>query len=143
MHYQLAQVARATGKLDVALEQLDLASKVDRDNVHMLKLLGEVAREKGQLEDAERAYRTLLLLLGRSRRQDKSARHASTASARARSCSSCIASRASSANTSAPRTCSTRRSRQAPTTATRPNGSSKRCATRVTTICCCARSSSA
>ncbi len=68
IHYQLAQVARATGKLDVALEQLDLASKVDRDNVHMLKLLGEVAREKGQLEDAERAYRTLLLLLGRSQK---------------------------------------------------------------------------
>lgn len=71
IHYQLAQVARATGKLDVALEQLDHASKVDRDNVHMLKLLGEVAREKGQLEDAERAYRTLLLLLGRTQK-DKS-----------------------------------------------------------------------
>lgn len=74
VHYQLAQIARATGDLDVALEQLDLASKVDRDNVHMLKLLGEVAREKGQLEEAERAYRTLLLLLGRSHRDDTVAR---------------------------------------------------------------------
>ncbi len=67
VHYQLAQIARATGNLDVALRELDLASKVDRDNIEMLKLLGEVAREKGQLEDAERAYRTLLLLLGRHR----------------------------------------------------------------------------
>jgi len=67
VHYQLAQIARAMGNLDVALKELDLASKVDRDNIEMLQLLGEVAREKGQLEDAERAYRTLLLLLGRSR----------------------------------------------------------------------------
>ncbi len=67
VHYHLAQIARATGNLDVALEQLDLASKVDRNNMQMLKLLGDVAREKGQLEEAERAYRTLLLLLGRRR----------------------------------------------------------------------------
>src|SRR6185436_17875586 len=67
VHYQLAQIARATGDLDVALSELDLASKVDRNNLQMLKLLGEVAREKGQLEEAERAYRALLLLLGRAR----------------------------------------------------------------------------
>ena len=70
VHYQLAQIARATGDLDTALKELDLASKVDRDNIPMLQLLGEVAREKGQLEDAERAYRTLLLLLGRARPAD-------------------------------------------------------------------------
>jgi thioredoxin-like negative regulator of GroEL len=74
VHFQLAQIARAMGDLDVALEQLDLASKVDRDNIEMLELLGEVAREKGQLEEAERAYRTLLLLLGRSRPGDSKAR---------------------------------------------------------------------
>lgn len=74
VHFQLAQIARATGNLDVALEQLDLASKVDRDNIHMLKLLGEVAREKGQLEEAERAYRTLLLLLGRTSKHDAPSR---------------------------------------------------------------------
>src|SRR5690606_11739474 len=38
------------------------------DNIEMLELLGEVAREKGHLEEAERAYRTLLLLLGRRSR---------------------------------------------------------------------------
>jgi tetratricopeptide (TPR) repeat protein len=74
VHYQLAQIARATGDLDVALKELDLASKVDRDNIEMLELLGEVAREKGQLEEAERAYRTLLLLLGRSRPGEGKAR---------------------------------------------------------------------
>jgi len=73
VHYQLAQIARATGNLDVALSELDLASKVDRNNLQMLKLLGEVAREKGQLEEAERAYRTLLLLLGRARPEDTDA----------------------------------------------------------------------
>jgi tetratricopeptide (TPR) repeat protein len=67
VHYQLAQIARATGDLDVALSELDLASKVDRNNLQMLALLGEVAREKGHLEEAERAYRALLLLLGRAR----------------------------------------------------------------------------
>jgi tetratricopeptide (TPR) repeat protein len=67
VHFQLAQIARAQGDLDTALRELDLASKVDRDNIAMLELLGEVAREKGQLEEAERAYRTLLLLMGRSR----------------------------------------------------------------------------
>jgi tetratricopeptide (TPR) repeat protein len=70
VHYHLAQIARATGDLDTALKELDLASSVDRNNVHMLKLLADVAREKGQLEEAERAYRTLLLLIGRSRKGD-------------------------------------------------------------------------
>jgi tetratricopeptide (TPR) repeat protein len=74
VHYQLAQIARASGDLDVALKELDLASKVDKDNVEMLELLGEVAREKGQLEEAERAYRTLLLLRGRSRPGEQRAR---------------------------------------------------------------------
>lgn len=73
VHYQLAQIARSTGDLDRALRELDLASKVDRNNMPMLKLLGDVAREKGQLEDAERAYRTLLLLLGRSKPRERDA----------------------------------------------------------------------
>jgi tetratricopeptide (TPR) repeat protein len=74
VHYQLAQIARASGDLDVALKELDLASSVDKDNIEMLELLGEVAREKGQLEEAERAYRTLLLLLGRSRPNEQKRR---------------------------------------------------------------------
>jgi tetratricopeptide (TPR) repeat protein len=73
VHYHLAQIARATGDLDTALKELDLASSVDRNNVNMLKLLADVAREKGQLEEAERAYRTLLLLIGRTRRGDSEA----------------------------------------------------------------------
>jgi tetratricopeptide (TPR) repeat protein len=75
VHYQLAQIARSMGNLDVALKELDLASKVDRDNIPMLKLLGDVAREKGQLEEAERAYRTLLLLLGRARPDEGGTEH--------------------------------------------------------------------
>lgn len=67
VHFQLAQIARAQGDLDTALVQLDLAAKVEPDNVQVLQALGEVARAKGHLEDAERAYRTLLLLLGRTR----------------------------------------------------------------------------
>ncbi|HEU4577818.1 MAG TPA: tetratricopeptide repeat protein [Polyangiaceae bacterium] len=67
VHFQLAQIARAAGDLDVALTELELASKIDRNNLQMLKLLGEVAREKGQLEESERAYRALLLLLARHR----------------------------------------------------------------------------
>jgi tetratricopeptide (TPR) repeat protein len=70
VHYQLAQIARKLGDLEAAQQELNLAASVDRDNLHMLKLLGDVARERGKLEEAERAYRTLLLLLGRSRQQE-------------------------------------------------------------------------
>jgi tetratricopeptide (TPR) repeat protein len=65
VHYHLAKIAKATGDLDRALKELDAASSIERSDPSILHLLGEVARSKGQLERAEKAYRTLLLILGR------------------------------------------------------------------------------
>lgn len=65
VHYQLALIERAEGNLDQALEQLDAASKIQRTDPVILKTLGDVAQQKGELERAETAYRALLLLVGR------------------------------------------------------------------------------
>lgn len=64
-HYQLAQVARDAGDVKQALEQLDKASSMDLGHPGILKMLGDLAREAGQLDRAERAYRALLLLVRR------------------------------------------------------------------------------
>lgn len=66
VHYQLALIARAENQLDEALIELDAAAKIQRSEPVLLKTLGDVAREKGELERAERAYRALLLLAGRN-----------------------------------------------------------------------------
>ncbi len=60
-HLSLAQVLHALGEHEAALEQLDTASKMDADNVVILRTLAEQAREIGQLQRAEAALRTLLL----------------------------------------------------------------------------------
>jgi tetratricopeptide (TPR) repeat protein len=65
VHYSLAKTAQAAGDLSDALEQLEAASSIQQGDPAILKLLGDVARQKGELERAERAYRTLLLLIGR------------------------------------------------------------------------------
>ncbi|MBI2896504.1 MAG: tetratricopeptide repeat protein [Deltaproteobacteria bacterium] len=65
VHHQLARVARAQGRAAEALDQLELASSMDVGNVRVLGAIGELAREQGQLERSERAYRALLLLLRR------------------------------------------------------------------------------
>jgi tetratricopeptide (TPR) repeat protein len=65
VHYQLALIERAEGNLEPALEQLDAASKIQRTDPVILKTLGDVAQQKGELERAETAYRALLLLIGR------------------------------------------------------------------------------
>lgn len=65
IHFQLAEVAHAGGDLKEALEQLDKASSMDLGHPGILKMLGDLAREAGQLERSERAYRALLLLIRR------------------------------------------------------------------------------
>lgn len=65
VHFQLALIDRAERKLDAALEHLDAASSISRSDALILRTLGDVAREKGELERAETAYRALLLLLSR------------------------------------------------------------------------------
>ncbi|AKF05991.1 Membrane protein in colicin uptake-like protein [Sandaracinus amylolyticus] len=65
VHFQLAQVAHAAGDLKQALEQLDKASSMDLGHPGILKMSGDLAREAGQLDRAERSYRALLLLVRR------------------------------------------------------------------------------
>lgn len=65
VHFQLALIDRAERKLDAALSHLDAASSISRSDALILRTLGDVAREKGELERAETAYRALLLLLSR------------------------------------------------------------------------------
>lgn len=67
VHYQLAQVAHAAGDLEEAMEQLEQARKMDMSHPGILRMAGQMAREAGQLERAEKAYRALLLVV---RRQD-------------------------------------------------------------------------
>lgn len=65
VHYQLAQVAHAAGDLKEALDQLDKASSMDLGHAGILRLLGQLAREAGENDRSERAYRALLLLVRR------------------------------------------------------------------------------
>ena len=69
VHYHLARIAQAQGDLDQALTQLEAASSIERSDPKILKLLGDVARQKGGLDAAERAYRALLLIVGRQQPQ--------------------------------------------------------------------------
>ncbi len=65
VHFLLAKVERAAGDLDAALEQLELAAKMDASRPVIQRMLGEAAHQAGQLDRAERAYRALLLLVRR------------------------------------------------------------------------------
>ena len=62
LHVSLARVARASGDLPFALEQLEQASSMDVSNPEILVQLAEVAEATGATERAERAYRALLVL---------------------------------------------------------------------------------
>ncbi|NRA36199.1 MAG: tetratricopeptide repeat protein [Polyangiaceae bacterium] len=65
VHYHLARISQAQGDLLHAIEQLEAASSIVRGDLSVLRLLGEVSCEQGDLEKGERAYRALLLLVGR------------------------------------------------------------------------------
>ena len=65
LHVELARVRKAQGQDQAALEELELASKMDVGNVRIQKELAEMARQAGQLAMAERTYRSLLLVVRR------------------------------------------------------------------------------
>lgn len=65
LHVELARVRKAQGQGAAALEELELASKMDVGNVRIQKELAEMAREAGDLAKAERTYRSLLLVVRR------------------------------------------------------------------------------
>ncbi|MCP4449093.1 MAG: tetratricopeptide repeat protein [Myxococcales bacterium] len=65
VHVELAQVARAEADLESAMAELELASKMDGSNAHILKALADLAREQGDFDQAERSLRGLLLIVRR------------------------------------------------------------------------------
>ena len=65
LHHRLAQVRRDRGDIGAALEELDVATSMDIENVQCLYMLGELARQNGDLERSERAFRALLLIARR------------------------------------------------------------------------------
>lgn len=65
VHVRLARVAQAQGKPAEAIDELEEASKMAPGNVGILRELAQTAHAAGQLDRAERAYRTLLLSLRR------------------------------------------------------------------------------
>src|SRR5262249_58153908 len=61
LHQRLAEIARAQGDTARALAEFEQASSMDGSNPAILTQLAEVAETAGDLERAERAYRTLLM----------------------------------------------------------------------------------
>ncbi|MCA9574977.1 MAG: tetratricopeptide repeat protein [Myxococcales bacterium] len=65
VHHRLGLVAREQGDLPAAIEQLELATKMAMASAPILQTLGDLAREAGDLDRAEKAYRTLLMAVRR------------------------------------------------------------------------------
>ena len=65
VHHRLGLVARDQGDLPRAIEQLELATKMAMASAPILQTLGDLAREAGDLDRAEKAYRTLLMAVRR------------------------------------------------------------------------------
>jgi hypothetical protein len=61
LHQRLAEIARAQGDTTGALAEFEQASSMDGSNPTILTQLAEVAEAAGDLDRAERAYRTLLV----------------------------------------------------------------------------------
>ncbi len=69
-HFLLARVLLGAGRESDALHELDAASKIDPAHPGIMQLLARMALEQGQLERAEKMYRSLLLVLGRDDSRD-------------------------------------------------------------------------
>jgi tetratricopeptide (TPR) repeat protein/Tfp pilus assembly protein PilF len=65
LHVELAKVAQAEGKLDEAMTEMEAASKMDVNNARIQRELAELFRAAGQMDKAERTYRSLLLVVRR------------------------------------------------------------------------------
>lgn len=77
LHYQLARVAESAGAIDEALSELEHATKMDLAHQAALHMLARLARDQGDLDRAERAFRGLLLVVRRQKAEDAGALGAS------------------------------------------------------------------
>ncbi|HET7541394.1 MAG TPA: tetratricopeptide repeat protein [Polyangiaceae bacterium] len=64
-HFLMARALLGAKRGSDALQELDAASKIDPAHPGIMQLLARMALEHGQLDRAERMYRSLLLVLGR------------------------------------------------------------------------------
>ena len=64
-HFLMARSLLGAKREAEALQELDAASKIDPAHPGIMQLLARMALEHGQLDRAERMYRSLLLVLGR------------------------------------------------------------------------------
>ena len=60
-HHRLARALDAQGERDQALQEFDLAFKIDPGNIIVLRDLGKLALDVGDLERAQKTFRALLL----------------------------------------------------------------------------------
>lgn len=60
-HHRLARALDAQGERDSALQEFDLAFKIDPGNIIVLRDLGKLALDVGDLEKAQKTFRALLL----------------------------------------------------------------------------------
>ncbi|MCA9717242.1 MAG: hypothetical protein KC468_21385, partial [Myxococcales bacterium] len=70
-HLRLAKVLSGLGKPEETIKQLETASRMAAGDVIILRTLAEHARDAGQLDRAERAYRTLLVNVRRGLQSGK------------------------------------------------------------------------
>jgi tetratricopeptide (TPR) repeat protein len=71
-HYQMARVAASAGNPNEAFVELEQATKMDVGHQNALHMLASLAQQHGDLERAEKAYRSLLLLLRRHKSEGES-----------------------------------------------------------------------
>jgi tetratricopeptide (TPR) repeat protein len=69
-HFQIALSLHDAGDADLAFAELDLASRIDPAHPRILFLLGRFAIQRNELERAQKALRSLLLLLPRGARSE-------------------------------------------------------------------------
>lgn len=70
VHFELAHIALAKGDRPRALSELDAALRIDPAHPEILLALARLAMEEGQLDRASRTYRSLLLVVRRTRGDD-------------------------------------------------------------------------
>lgn len=66
VHRELAVVLERQGDIQGAMRELELATKMDRDDSESLRVLARLSRRTGDLERAERALRSLLMAIRRT-----------------------------------------------------------------------------
>ncbi|MBT8494872.1 MAG: tetratricopeptide repeat protein [Deltaproteobacteria bacterium] len=65
IHVELAYVLQAEGNHDLALKQIELASKMDAGNPKLLRKVAALAMDSGKPEKAEKSLQSLLLVVRR------------------------------------------------------------------------------